>query len=64
MSRVQFAKALAGNPTMLIWMGKQYLDQTDKKEITGPDGGPQEHVMLDAKEYEKVRKLMLKADDV
>ena len=25
--------AMAGNVTMLIWLGKQYLDQSDKQEI-------------------------------
>lgn len=38
--RKQYQVALEGNPTMLIWLGKQYLDQTDKKEITGKGGGP------------------------
>jgi hypothetical protein len=36
----QFKAALAGNPTMLIWMGKQLLGQKDKQEFSGPDGGP------------------------
>lgn len=31
--RAQFQKALSGNPTMQIWLGKQYLDQKDKQEI-------------------------------
>jgi hypothetical protein len=31
---------MTGNPTMLIWLGKQYLDQKDKNELTGKDGGP------------------------
>lgn len=30
--RVQFQKALEGNPTMMIWLGKQYLGQTEKVE--------------------------------
>lgn len=32
------------NPTMLIWMGKQLLDQKDvtRTEQTGPDGKPQQ----------------------
>ena len=62
--RAQFTKALSGNPTMLIWAGKQYLGQTDKKEVTGAGGGPQEHVVMDKKEYEEIRKQMLKDDDV
>jgi AraC-like DNA-binding protein len=40
--KAQLECALKGNPTMLIWLGKQYLDQVDKQEheITGADGGP------------------------
>lgn len=30
--RAQFEKALEGNPTMLIWLGRQYLGQVDKPE--------------------------------
>lgn len=30
--RAQYQTALSGNPTMLIWMGKQHLGQTDKTE--------------------------------
>jgi len=30
--RLQFQKAESGNTTMLIWLGKQYLNQTDKVE--------------------------------
>lgn len=28
--RVQYQKALGGNITMLIWLGKQYLNQSEK----------------------------------
>ena len=40
--RSQFKLATAGNPTMLIWLGKQHLGQTDKKSVehSGPNGGP------------------------
>ena len=31
--RAQFAKAIKGHPTMLIWLGKQYLGQRDKHEV-------------------------------
>lgn len=31
--RSQFALAQAGNATMLIWLGKQYLGQSDKTEL-------------------------------
>lgn len=30
--RLQWKLARAGNPTMLIWLGKQWLGQTDKAE--------------------------------
>lgn len=36
----QFKVAMEGNPTMLIWLGKNRLGQADKTEITGADGGP------------------------
>ena len=31
--RKQYETAMSGNPTMLIWLGKQYLKQRDKKEV-------------------------------
>lgn len=37
------------NPTMLIWLGKQYLGQADKGELTGRDGGPIEVNVADAR---------------
>lgn len=38
----QWRTAEQGNPTMLIWLGKQYLEQRDKAshELSGPDGKP------------------------
>lgn len=36
--RKQFEMALKGNISMLIWLGKQYLDQADRQELTGRDG--------------------------
>ena len=36
--QVELAKA--GNVTMLIWLGKQMLDQSDKQEVTGKGGDP------------------------
>lgn len=40
--RAQWQAAQKGNPTMLIWLGKQYLDQRDKSshELSGPNGKP------------------------
>ena len=31
--RAQFKAALGGNVTMQIWLGKQYLGQSDKQEV-------------------------------
>jgi len=31
--RKQYQVAMDGNPTMLLWLGKQYLGQTDKQEV-------------------------------
>jgi len=38
--RMQWKGAEDGNTTMLVWLGKQYLKQTDKNnlELTGKDG--------------------------
>ncbi len=30
--RAQYEKAMEGNPTMLIWLGRQYLGQVDQPE--------------------------------
>jgi hypothetical protein len=40
--RAQWQTAQGGNPALLIWLGKQYLDQKDKnvQEISGPGGKP------------------------
>lgn len=40
--RKQMEMALAGDRTMLVWLGKQYLGQADKMDsrISGPDGKP------------------------
>jgi hypothetical protein len=39
--RLQWKAAEGGNTTMLIWLGKQYLGQRDRQEVTGEGGGPQ-----------------------
>jgi len=31
--RRQYSEAMEGNTTMLVWLGKNWLDQTDKQEI-------------------------------
>gem|GEM_PF-489378 len=40
--RKQMEVALDGNPTMLIWLGKQLLGQRDNldSQVSGSDGGP------------------------
>ena len=43
----QFEVAMEGNPTMLIWLGKQLLDQKDRVEQSG------EVTVRDASEYAK-----------
>lgn len=35
--RCQYKTALKGNVTMLIWLGKQWLGQKDKQEISSGD---------------------------
>ena len=32
--RKQFSVAMDGNPSMLIWLGKNWLKQVDKQEVT------------------------------
>lgn len=46
--RHQISLAEKGNATMLIWLGKQYLGQSDRQQLThsGPNGGPIQHVDL------------------
>ena len=47
--RAQFQGAVDDrNPTLLIWLGKQYLGQMDTQYMrhSGPDGGPIVHTYL------------------
>ena len=41
--RAQVKMLEAGNATMGIWLGKQYLGQRDQIGFTGGDGGPIKH---------------------
>jgi len=44
--RMQYATAKSGNVGMQIWLGKQYLDQSEPQhrvELTGKDGAPIEY---------------------
>ena len=40
----QYRAAMAGNSTMMVWLGKQWLGQADKQqtELSGPGGAPLE----------------------
>jgi hypothetical protein len=40
--RMQWQAAEGGDRTMLVWLGKQYLGQSDKQqnEVSGPEGKP------------------------
>jgi hypothetical protein len=43
--RMQWRTAETSVP-MQIWLGKQYLGQTDKQEQSGPNGGPVERQIV------------------
>lgn len=51
--RKQFNMADKSAP-MAIWLGKQYLDQRDKVDVAGPNGGPLQSVTVDAAELAKL----------
>lgn len=38
--KMQWDAALRGNSSVLIWLGKNFLKQSDTVEISGKDGGP------------------------
>jgi len=38
--RMQWEAAEKGNTTMLVWLGKQYLGQKDKQELSGDSDKP------------------------
>ncbi len=44
--RKQVELALGGNATMLIWLGKNYLDQKDKQELSGDGDKPIVHSIV------------------
>jgi len=47
--RLQLKKALEGNVTMLIWLGKQLLGQSDSQMLrhAGPEGGPVQYIEVE-----------------
>jgi hypothetical protein len=46
----QYELAMAGNATMLIFLGKQYPGQADKREVTTPPTFEVEHIVPEAYE--------------
>lgn len=48
----QYDIAMGGNVTMLIWLGKQYLGQSDKQELNTDDDKPLQITM----NYERKKK--------
>jgi hypothetical protein len=60
----QHALALNGNVTMLVWLGKNRLGQTDKQEVGGPNGQRQSieiHTPMSQAERDAEMKEMLRA---
>ena len=53
--RHQYKLAEAGNATMLVWLGKQYLGQSDKQEL--------DHTSSDGSMSAKPTTIILTADD-
>ncbi len=45
------------NAAMAIWLGKQYLEQHDRHEFTGKDGGPIQYADLSAVSDDDLRRL-------
>jgi hypothetical protein len=47
---------MEGNATMLVWLGKNWLGQTDKMDTTSSDGSmtPPTTINLVAKEFENL----------
>ena len=58
--KIQWKIALEGNPTMAIWLGKQYLGQTDKVEQTNRNIEPMKLVIQDKKTADTLNKLTKK----
>lgn len=52
LKRKQFEMAMGGNITMLIWLGKQYLGQRDKSELSTEHSGS---IGVNIKEEELVK---------
>ena len=59
--RKQHEVAMSGNTTMLVWLGKQYLGQTDKQAVdnTSSDGSMTPKQSITASEFTKIAKDLL-----
>ena len=58
--RVQYEKAIEGNTTMLVWLGKQLLDQKDKsekvtKKVDLTEKEMEEHLLAAQERYKELQ---------
>jgi hypothetical protein len=64
--RVQYTKAMEGNIGMLIWLGKQYLGQAEKREYSSDIRGEYKHTYdlskLSDAELDALERAMRKAE--
>lgn len=61
--RLQWAAAKRGDRTMLIWLGKQYLAQSDKQELTGKNGEPLIPVLSDAERDARIEQIATRVQE-
>jgi hypothetical protein len=59
----QYQIAIGGNVTMLIWLGKQWLGQTDKQVVTTKDATPKESP-VDIEKFKEQLKQMKAVSEV
>lgn len=65
----QFTSAMTGNTTLQIWLGKQWLDQTDRSEVKATVQATVQHEFPDLKhlsdeELQQVRTIIDSAERV
>ena len=56
--RFQYEAAAGGNPTMLIWMGKQFLDQTDVAKVQHTGDSHSYEMQTDAEIRKRIKLLL------
>ena len=61
--RAQYDKAIAGNPALLIWLGKQYLGQSDRMDVTAKFNPAEDAAKAAIEEAAQRRKLELESGD-